>query len=236
LGSGSATINIAAGSLSTGLDTLTATYTPDTNSSSTYNSATGTGTVTVSTSAPTSSQTPVSLSSSANAIGIYTDGTTFGASGGLDGAGDAYSETEVGLTATVSGTTFTLLPANQPNVVRGSSTSVIPLPSGSYTTLSFLANTSYGGQANQTFTVNYTDGTSTQFTQSMSDWWQPQGNNGETEAIQCSYIDLSGGSREYQTVYVYQYSFTLNSSKTVKSFTLPNNTHITVEAITLLAP
>jgi hypothetical protein len=47
LSSGSATINVPAGSLATGSDTLTVTYTPDTASSSTYNSASGTSPVTV---------------------------------------------------------------------------------------------------------------------------------------------------------------------------------------------
>ncbi|HEU5351534.1 MAG TPA: hypothetical protein VFU55_08040 [Terracidiphilus sp.] len=47
LSSGSATISIPAGSLATGSDTLTATYTPDTASSATYASATGTAPVTV---------------------------------------------------------------------------------------------------------------------------------------------------------------------------------------------
>jgi protocatechuate 3,4-dioxygenase beta subunit len=49
LKSGSASINIPAGSLATGNDTLTVTYTPDTNSSSTYYSASGTASVTVTT-------------------------------------------------------------------------------------------------------------------------------------------------------------------------------------------
>ncbi|HVC47981.1 MAG TPA: hypothetical protein VND90_12095 [Terracidiphilus sp.] len=48
LSTGSATINIPAGSLATGTDTLTATYAPDSTSSATYNSATGTSSVTVS--------------------------------------------------------------------------------------------------------------------------------------------------------------------------------------------
>jgi len=47
LSGGSATINIAAGTLAAGSDTLSATYTPDTSSSSTYNSASGSGSVTV---------------------------------------------------------------------------------------------------------------------------------------------------------------------------------------------
>jgi hypothetical protein len=48
LSGGSATINIPAGSLAPGSDTLTASYTPDSSSSSTYNSASGSAPVTVS--------------------------------------------------------------------------------------------------------------------------------------------------------------------------------------------
>ena len=47
LTAGSANINVPAGQLAVGSDTLTATYTPDAGSSSTYNSATGTAPVTV---------------------------------------------------------------------------------------------------------------------------------------------------------------------------------------------
>jgi len=61
--SGSATINIPAGSLAAGNDTLTATYTPDSNSSSIYNSATGTSSAVTETKAtPTVAVTPGSSS------------------------------------------------------------------------------------------------------------------------------------------------------------------------------
>jgi hypothetical protein len=53
LSGGSAAINIPAGSLATGADTLTVSYTPDSNSSSTYNSATGSASVTVNKATPT---------------------------------------------------------------------------------------------------------------------------------------------------------------------------------------
>ena len=58
LSGGVAIINIPAGQLSAGMDTLTATYTPDSNSSSTYSGATGTTTVTVTTITPTVTVTP----------------------------------------------------------------------------------------------------------------------------------------------------------------------------------
>jgi hypothetical protein len=47
LNAGSATINIPAGSLSTGTDTLAVSYTPDSSSSSTYNSSSGSASVTI---------------------------------------------------------------------------------------------------------------------------------------------------------------------------------------------
>ena len=48
LSNGDATINIPAGSLAAGAESLTVSYTPDSNSSSTYNSSTGSSSVTVS--------------------------------------------------------------------------------------------------------------------------------------------------------------------------------------------
>jgi trimeric autotransporter adhesin len=65
LSSGGATINIPAGSLATSTDTLTVSYTPDSNSSTTYNGATGSNTVTVITPAkitPTVTVTPSTTS------------------------------------------------------------------------------------------------------------------------------------------------------------------------------
>jgi hypothetical protein len=57
LSSGSATISIAAGSLSAGSDALSATYTPDSGSSGIYGSATGTAPVTVTQAAKTATVT-----------------------------------------------------------------------------------------------------------------------------------------------------------------------------------
>jgi Pro-kumamolisin, activation domain/FG-GAP-like repeat/Bacterial Ig-like domain (group 3)/FG-GAP repeat len=65
LSKGTATINIPAGTLAAGTDTLTVSYTPDSSSSSTYLSATGSNSVTVTTTAkvtPTVSLTPSSSS------------------------------------------------------------------------------------------------------------------------------------------------------------------------------
>lgn len=72
LAGGSATITVAAGSLSTGTDILNATYTPDTVGSATYNTATGTATVTV-----TSTSTPQpTVTLTANPASIASGGSS----------------------------------------------------------------------------------------------------------------------------------------------------------------
>jgi subtilase family serine protease len=81
LSGGSASISIPAGSLATGVDTLTSSYTPDSSSSTVYNSATGTGSVTV-----TAKQTPTVTVTPSPASITTTETTTVtiavGASGG----------------------------------------------------------------------------------------------------------------------------------------------------------
>lgn len=85
LTSGSATINVPAGALSIGTDTLTASYTPDSSSSATYNSASGTGSVSVNKATPTVTAWPTAsaitagqtLASSTLSGGIASVGGTF---------------------------------------------------------------------------------------------------------------------------------------------------------------
>ena len=70
LSSGSATINIPAGSLSTGTDTLTVTYAPDANSAGTYQSVSGTASVTVTAAAATTYVLTVDSTAPASGISI----------------------------------------------------------------------------------------------------------------------------------------------------------------------
>jgi len=72
LSSGTATINIPAGSLATGTDTLSVSYTPDSASSSTYNSATGSNTVTV-----TAAAVQVTVGTSPIGLSFSVDGTSY---------------------------------------------------------------------------------------------------------------------------------------------------------------
>ena len=74
LSSGSATITIPAGSLSAGTDTLTAKYTPDSNSSATYNSATGTGSVAATSGAATAVNVSIDALANRHAISPFVYG------------------------------------------------------------------------------------------------------------------------------------------------------------------
>jgi hypothetical protein len=176
------------------------------------------------------------LSSVFNVGGITTDGTTF--TGGLDGAGFAYSANLLGDLAqgsglVANGVAFSLGSPNVSDVVVGTNGVAIPLPAGNFTTLQMLATAVEGNQTAQTLTVTYTDGTSAQFTQSFSDWFTPQIYPGESVALNTSYRNSSGGVEDGRAIDLYGYYLNLDETKTVQSLTLPNNRDVTVLAVTL---
>jgi hypothetical protein len=96
-----------------------------------------------------------------------------------------------------------------------------------------LATGVNGNQASQPFIVTYTDGTTSTFTQSLSDWFTPQSYAGEAAAQTESYRVSPNGTLDGRTFYLYGYSFTLNNAKTVKSLTLPSNANVVMLAATL---
>jgi autotransporter-associated beta strand protein len=174
----------------------------------------------------------VSLASSYNDAGQYTNGQTFSSTGGLDGAGNAYSATALGSSVTNQGTSFALGTANSNNVVNATG-QTITLTSGKYSALTFLGAAT-GGSQSGTFTVNYSDGTHQTFTQGMSNWLSGSSAAGEIVADTMTYYNLYNGTSPTQTTYLYQYTFALNAAKTVSSITLPNNSNIHLLAIDLL--
>ena len=175
--------------------------------------------------------TQINLSSAFNRTGIVTDGSTF--SGGLDTYGDALSANLLGTSITVGGASFTFGPANTNNAISAAG-QTIALPASSDSALKLLATAVNGAQVNQTFTVTYTDGTTAKFTQSISDWAAPQNFFGETTAATTAYRDRSNGSAQAGSFNVYEYTFTLNSSKTISSITLPTDANVEILAATLL--
>jgi hypothetical protein len=175
-------------------------------------------------------QAAVDLSNSFNRVGIVTDGSTF--TGGLDGDGSALSANLLGSSVSWNGQTFALGSPDTNNVVSAAG-QTINLPAGNYSSLNFLATGVNGNQPNQTFTVTYTDGTTQTFTQSISDWYTPQGYSGESTAVSTAYRDNGDGSMDNRTFNVYGYSLALDGSKTVQSVTLPNDGNVEILAITL---
>ncbi len=176
--------------------------------------------------------TPVELASDFNVNAFYTDGTKY-TTGGLDGQGYSYSANLLTTARVFSGTLLDFGAANVPDGVEGTGQS-IALPAGKFASLVLLGSAINGNQTAQTFTVTYSDGTTSKFTQSLSDWFTPQKYSGESEGVAMAYRDFDNGTKDKRTFNLYAYHFTLNSAKTVASVTLPNNAHVVVLAATLL--
>jgi subtilase family serine protease len=196
---------------------------------------TQTATITLEVSAATGSKgigQPVNLSSAFNVAGIYTDGTTFSPSGGLDGGGAAYSANALGPSRILNLFKFVFGPANANDAVSATG-SPVALPQGHFGTLLLLATGVQGSQT-ETVTITYTDGTTKVFTQSFSDWFVPQNFPGETVAVAMPYRDIFDGSQDNRPFNLYAYEFRLDPSKKVKSFTMTNNRDVLVLAATML--
>jgi hypothetical protein len=176
--------------------------------------------------------TQVDLSSQFNLYGIYTDGTIY-TTGGIDGDGYSYSANLLTPSRVLNGLLFTFGPANEPDVV-GCSGQSVAAPQGQYSTLALLATGIEGNQISETFTVNYTDGTSSHFTQSFSDWFTPQNFPNEYESVAMAYRNYENGTKDQRPFNLYAYRFAVNPAKTVQSITLPNDADVALLAATLL--
>ncbi len=175
--------------------------------------------------------TPVNMSAAYNLNGIYSDGKTY-TTGGIDGDGYSYSAKLLTPSRVPNGIQFNFGPANQLDAVSGTG-QLIALPAGQFAHLRLLATGVNGSQEAQVITVTYTDGSSSQFTQSFSDWYVPGNFPGEGEAVAMAYRNSSNGTQDDRTFNLYGYNFSLNNAKTVQSFTLPVNVNLVVLAATL---
>lgn len=178
---------------------------------------------------------PVSLTALYNRPGIYTDGTTFTnpATGGLDSGGRAYSATLTGNSLTWSNSLFSLGPFNAPNVISCTG-QTITLPPGNYAQCQILATAVNGSQASQLFVITYTNTSTSEVSQSLSDWSALVNYLGQSKALIMSYRNLSSGTENTATFYLFGYSFKLVPSKTVQSLQLPNDTNVIIAAISLV--
>jgi hypothetical protein len=183
--------------------------------------------------APATASNFVNLAPNYNMLALATDSVAFAGSG-IDGAAngmaEAYSANLTGVQQTFAGTTFYFGPAGVLDAVSGQT---VTLPTGQFASLKLLATAVNGAQTSQTFKVTYTDGTSTSVVQSLSDWFSPASFTGETKALTMAHRDTGTGLLDNRTFYLYEYSITLNSAKTVASVTFPNNPNVVVLAASL---
>jgi len=173
----------------------------------------------------------VSLSADYNATGIYTEGTSFSSDASIDGVGSAFPAELLHNTVAWDRVTFSLGPANAPNAVTSRT---ISLPAGKFDVLKMLAMGVDGDQESQVFRVTYSDATSTDFSQSLSDWYTPENFSGESDVFVTPYRLNNSGERDGRTFHLYGYSFAIDEKKTVRSFTLPSNTGVVVFGLTLV--
>jgi len=171
----------------------------------------------------------VPLATAANLYGIGKNGTAVPGTG-IDGSGDAYSETLIGTSATWSGVPFSFAGADALDVMANTT---VPLPAGNFSKVHLLATGVNGNQANQTFVFTYTDGTTSSAVQSLSDWYTPQNFTGESVAFAEAYRLQPSGATDNRTFNLYGYSLATNNSKVLASVTLPKNNNVVVLAVTL---
>jgi hypothetical protein len=176
--------------------------------------------------------TKVDLSAEFNLNGIYQDGTKY-TTGGLDGVGYSYSAKLLTKSRVLNSVLFDFGVANGLDAV-GCNGQTVPLPPGQFSGLMLLASGLEGSQTSQTLIVKYTDGTSSKFVRSFSDWFTPQKFSNESEAVAMAYRNFQDGTKDQRTFNVYAYKLALNSKKVVQSISLPNDAHVVVLAATLL--
>ena len=178
------------------------------------------------------SSTPVDLSSFFSTVGIFSGGPAALETGGVDGEGNGYPAKSLGEVQMVKGVQFTLGRADTPDLIVCHS-QVIPLPPGSHASLWLLGAAVEGSQMAQTFTVTYTDGTTQDLIQNLSDWFLPGRFPGEGRAVKTPYRLSARGEKDPRAFYIYSYGFKLDAAKTAKSVTLPDNVNVKIFAVSV---
>jgi alpha-mannosidase len=174
---------------------------------------------------------PANLSSAFNVNGIVADGKKFAEADSLDGGGYSLSAQTLGREQVGDDVIFRLGPQNAANAVTSRS---VDLPTGTYSSVKILAVAVDGNQTAQTFAVNYADGTSSTFNQSLHDWSESRNFTGESIAAELPYRVAADGSEDNRPFYARAYSFTLDTGKQVRSISLPQNRNVVILAVTLV--
>ena len=178
-----------------------------------------------------------------SSIGVTTDGTPLPSGGGFDGQGNTFSwqamadaasgGERVGTALHWGGVTFDLGAPNQPNLIfaRGQELTVEELHSENDAIppnmLNLLAASSNGATA-ATFQVNFTDGSSVEWNQTVSDWCIPTTETNQFIASTQTYRNTASGTQDATTNYLYAYSLKIPGGKVFESIGLPNNKHLAI--------
>ncbi len=174
----------------------------------------------------------VNLQPAFNVTALRSDGT-LSTDGGVDGGGFTFSANLTGTGRVLDGTRFVLGAADTLNGILADG-QTIALPAGRFNSLQLLGTGAQGTQAAQPLTVTYTDGSSTTFAQSFTDWYgTPTPNANEAEAIAMPYRNQPDGTKQQVQFNIYGYTLALDPAKTAKTLTLPKNRSVVILAASL---
>ena len=172
----------------------------------------------------------VDLSTFLNTDAMVVDGTSFG-TGGLDLNGWAFSDTLIA-GAIPRGDSVYTVPRGSPDAVRCAS-QTIPLPAGAYKSVVVVVGQG-NGPVTSVFTLNNRDGTTTAYSQSVSDWCVPRtGVLRETTCSLQSYRIDSSGTRVAPATQLVSYEFPIVSAGGASSLKLPTMNKLVVFAVAL---
>jgi hypothetical protein len=193
--------------------------------------------------AATSTATLVSLAGYNNVNAIDNAGTA-PIKGGIDSWQNvAYNSASLGTAVTYNGFIFPLGPANALDAMYGGP---VALPAGNFTNLYVIGTGVDGAWPNQSIVVTYTDGTTSTFSQSMSNWIAPSNYADETIVVSAANqlvasSAVSGSTATASSVvvttptYLYGYTFPLTAGKTAASVQFPVNSNIVILGIAMFS-
>lgn len=157
-------------------------------------------------------------------IGVTTDGFSFSGLNSYDRNGYTYSLNAINAadTSAWQGPTLDIQGkgANSQNFTWANAQTVLVDGAGE-NTLTLFGSAVNGAQENVEITINYTDGTSTKWTQSFSDWAAPRYYAGEAIYSKQAYRNRSNGERDNIATNIYAYQYGLDAGKQIESLTLP---------------
>jgi hypothetical protein len=158
---------------------------------------------------------------------------------------------------TWNGATFDLGPApnhySQSNNRNGNNNFVqadgqtIDLVGGDFSTLLMIGAAANGSQNNQPITLTFTDGSTTTWTQTFTDWANGNGSKNNSppssstlastnEALVATttWVNQVGNNQSGYNRFVYGYSFDIPAGKTLASITLPSNRNVGILGMALV--